>query len=84
MKDGTQMALLKHSYDLAQPIHQIVQAKHPASVSQVFFRTDNVRLVITHDGGGASFPLGSVEELQQMGDVELNEHIWIMKAFPHN
>jgi hypothetical protein len=76
MKAGTQMALLKHSNDLAQRIQQIVKAKYPASVARVFFRTDNVQLVITQDGSGTNFPLGSIDKLQQMADDELNEHIW--------
>jgi hypothetical protein len=73
-------ALLKHGNDLAQRIHQIVKAKYPASVTQVLFRTDNVQLVMTQDGSGANFPLGSIDKLQQMGDDELNEHIWKMKG----
>jgi hypothetical protein len=75
-------AQLKHSNDLAQRIRQIVNAKYPARVTRVFFRTGNVQLVITQDGSGANFPLGSIDKLQQMGDDELNEHIWKMRAIP--
>ena len=75
--------LLKHGDDLAQRIHQIARAKYPASVARVLVRTDDVQLVITRDGSGANFPLGSIDKLRQMGDDELNEHVWKMTTFPH-
>jgi hypothetical protein len=57
-------ALLKHSDDLAQRIQQIARAKYPSCVARVFFPADDVQLVITQDGSGANFPLGSIDKLQ--------------------
>jgi hypothetical protein len=81
MKASAQMAaLLKDSDDLAQRIRQIVKVKYPSSVARVFFRTEDVQLVVTQDGSGTNFPLGSIDKLQQMGDDELHEHIWKITA----
>jgi hypothetical protein len=73
-------ALLQHGDDLAQRIEQIVKAKYPASVARVYFRADDVLLVLTHAGGGANFPLGPFDKLQHLADDELSKHILRMTS----